>query len=482
MFFLSIHMTEDLKILKYALNPILFIMEILDLEVKGFHREWIEIFEKNNFVSLQAPRGHGKTTIIGAYILWRIIRDPNIRVLIVTINQDKANEMMSFIQHHLESNEKLKELFGEQKGYSRDWSRSTLRVMRAGLSGVAHKEPTLQVLGITSSMVGGHYDLIVLDDITDQKNSRTEHTRQELVRWYNLTLMPMLEPNGKILSIGTRWHENDIHNYLQTSSGFKHKRYKAVINEDKNTVLWPERFNYTKLQEIKRSIGTVGFELQYQNNIISSGESPIKMEWIQNSRDNFKMPTPPFDVYMGVDFASKGEESDNFSITVIAIKDGCIYVLDGLRTNKASLFHQFELIKSYYNKWQPLKIGVEQAAQQKMIVDQLTESTTLPIIPIKSSFVNDKMIRVQKLSVYFETGRILMNPNLIEWADELIIFPRGMYDDAVDSLSFSIQASLFEDDSDKQIDWSQVKGMIASSKKSTGRSSNVRKQYKIIKI
>ena len=474
-------MKSDLEILKYSLNPVPFIIDIMGLECKEFHKEWITLFEENNFVSLQAPRGHGKTTLIGAYIIWRIVRDPDIRILIVTINQDKADEMMTFIQYHLEGNDKIIEIFGEQRGYSREWSRSTLRVMRAGKSGLAHKEPTLTVLGITSSMVGGHYDLIVLDDITDQKNSRTTGRREELVRWYNLTLMPMLEPEGKILSIGTRWHENDIHNYLQTSSGYTHRRYQAILDEEKKIALWPERFSYEKLQDIKRGVGTVGFELQYQNNIISSGESPIKMDWIQQSTDNFKIITPPFETFIGVDLASKGDESDYFVITVVGIKDSCIYVLDGLRT-KASLFRQFELIRSYDSKWSPSKIGIESAAQQKIITDQWMEMSTLPIVPIKSSAQNEKNIRIQRLSVLFETGRILLNPVLTTWVDELLIYPRGTYDDTIDSLAFAIQSSQVEGES--EVDWESVKNMIKSTKskepikKST---SNVR-NYKVTKI
>jgi predicted phage terminase large subunit-like protein len=473
---------DNFDILKYSLKPVPFITEVLNLDCRDFHDEWIELFENNNFISLQAPRGHGKTTIIGAYIMWRIVRDPDIRILIVTINQDKADEMMTFIQHHLEGNEKIIEVFGEQRGYSREWSRSTLRVMRAGKSGFAHKEPTLTVLGITSSMVGGHYDLIVLDDITDQKNSRTEYRRQELVRWYNLTLMPMLEPEGKILSIGTRWHENDIHHYLETSSGFTHKRYQAIIDDEKKKVLWPERFSYNKLQEIKQSVGSVGFELQYQNNIISSGESPIKMEWIQISTENFKMITPPFETYIGVDLASKGDESDYFVITVVGVKDGCVFVLDGLRT-KASLFRQFELIKSYDAKWQPSKIGIESAAQQKIITDQWMDMGTLPIVPIKSSSSNDKNIRVQRLSVLFETGRVLLNPVLTSWIDELIMYPRGMYDDTIDSLAFAIQSSQIEEDS--EVDWESVKNMIASTRNHViKQSSDVKEKrnYRISKI
>jgi len=477
-FFISLIM--NFESLKYSLDPIKFIKEVMNLECKSFHKEWIELFENNRYVSLLAPRGHGKTTIVGSYIVWRIIRDPDIRILIVTINQDKADEMMTFVQHQLEGNERLIDLFGEQKGYSKDWSRSTLRVWRAGKSGFAHKEPTLSVLGITSSMVGGHYDLIILDDITDQKNSKTEHRRQELIRWYNLTLMPMLEPDGKILSIGTKWHEKDIHYYFQETSNFIGRRYQAIIDEEKEEVLWPDRFNYEKLQEIRSGIGSIGFELQYQNNIVADADAPIKREWVQAAVENYKMILPPYDIYMGVDLASKGEGMDYFCISIVAIKDGLIYLMDGIKT-KASLFHQFEIIKSYFNKWQPLKIGIESAAQQKMITDQLMESTTLPILPIKSSIVNDRMSRVQRLSVYFETNRIFINPTLTAWSDEMILFPRGANDDTIDSLSFAIQCSQLEDES--KIDWGSVKNMVKEAKRNVGTGgSNVRKYYKIRKI
>ena len=75
-------MTSDLEILKYTIDSKAFIEDILNLEVKDFHNEWINSFESHNFVSLLAPRGHGKTTIVGSYIIWRIIKNPDIRILI----------------------------------------------------------------------------------------------------------------------------------------------------------------------------------------------------------------------------------------------------------------------------------------------------------------------------------------------------------------------------------------------------------------
>jgi len=477
-------MDSSLDALKYSLDCSLFIKEVLGLKCEKFHREWIELFENNKYASLLAPRGHGKSVLVGAYLTWKIVKNPNIRILTVTINQDKANEMMTLVQRALESNDKLIEIYGQQKGYS-DWSRSTLRVLRAGSGGKANKEPTFTVYGVTAGMVGGHYDIIILDDITDQKNSRTEHRRRELVNWYNSTITPMLEPNGQIISIGTRWHEADIHSYLQSLSNYSSRTYKAIINEDNKRVLWPEQWSYEELLKRKAGMGSIGFEMQYQNEIISTEDSPVKREWIENSVEGYQEAIKEIrktgdnlQSYMGVDLASKGEESDYFTITVIGINKGSIFVVDGLRT-KASLFRQFELIKSFDNKWTPAKIGIEQAAQQKMIVDQLTESTTLPIIPIKSSIVNDRMSRVQRLSVLFETGRIFVNPNLTDWINELIYFPRGSNDDTIDSLSFAIQSSQQEEE--KQVDWESIKCMVSKNQKPVGKELDVRK-YKITKI
>jgi len=54
-------MDADIKrFLKYSTNIEAFIKDILNLECKPFHREWLRLFEDNRYVSLLAPRGHGK--------------------------------------------------------------------------------------------------------------------------------------------------------------------------------------------------------------------------------------------------------------------------------------------------------------------------------------------------------------------------------------------------------------------------------------
>lgn len=447
------------EVAKYSSDPIAFMEDIMGLTMKEFHKAWVNLFEKNSAVCLLAPRGHGKSWIVGSYILWKILKDPYIRILIVTINQDRASEMMHFVQYQLLNNQKIIDLFGKQRGTS-NWSKEKIRVTRDGKNASMSPDPTLKVLGADSRMIGGHYDLIVMDDVCDEVSTSTEHRRQKTVSWFNNTLSPMLEPGGKIINIGTSWHPGDIHHYLIDRAGFAHKKYKAIIYEDKesgrNKVLWKDRWPYKKLVGLRKRIGTNSFAMQMQNEFLSAEDAPIQYEWIKYYD---KQPSH-LTKYMGVDLASESMTSDYFVICVIGIDSlGDIYVLDLVRT-KASMYKQFELIKEKDRQWSPVKIGVESVASQKMIVDELMRTTTMPIVPIKSSTTSRRDDRVMRLSVLFESGRIFLSDDLTILVDELTAYPKGEHDDTVDGLSFAIQTS----EKKKKLNWDEAVNMISTRK------------------
>ena len=460
---------------------VFFINYYLDYLVEWFHIEWINAFENNNFVCLLAPRGHGKTYLVAGYIIWKIITQPNIRILIVTVNQNKASEMMTTVKNNLEFNTKLTDTFGEQVGNL--WSSDKIRVKKAGWT---HKEPTLQVLGVNSSQVSSHYDMIVLDDVVDDKNVATEHKRGEVIRWYDGTLFPQLEPAGKIFNIGTKWHMADFHSYIERDKTFVIKKYKAIIKEPgvggvplnaKPEVLWPFRFPYEDewridekgnkklyvgLKTIRdKKIGSIQFAMQYQNEVIQTEDSPIKQEWIQSAINKYEtLESMPdyMEKYMGVDLASQGKESDYFTIVVIGLDNlNNMYILDCYR-DKLSMTNQLDEIYKHDKFHNPIKIGVESVAGQKIIVDEWKEDSTLPIIPMKSSWVNDKWTRVNRLSVLFETGRVFLPKRFIHLTDELLEFPRGEHDDCIDALCFAYQSA----DKGKVTDWKKIINIIKS--------------------
>jgi len=499
--------------IRYADNFKEFVIEIIGLKCEKFHEEWIESFENGRYNLLLAPRGHGKSLMVSSYIIWNIIKDPNIKIIIVTINQDRANSIMRFIQKNLEGNHKLIDIFGEQRSNVL-WSRDSLLVRDAK----TRDNPTLKVLGITGGMIGGHFDIIVLDDITDKENSRTEHRRRFLVSQFNNEIMPMLNPKpyGKVIIIGTKWHQADIYHYIgEEVPDYAFNKYQAITYEteklkdfvynlgpklsgtefketirefidklpedEKPKILWDWLFPYEELADIRRRYGNVAFMMQYQNEFISPEDAPIRWEWIESARDNYEIPKLPFDTYMGVDLASKGEESDYFTISIIGIKEGLVYILDGLR-DKLSLHGQTEEIRRMYLKWNPVKIGIEQAGPQKIAVDHIISKLVgYPIIPVKTSSTNDRPQRVGNLSVQFEMERIFINPKLAELIDELASYPRGATDDLIDSLSFAVQVSQVQEDIKASINWDDAAEMI-SAKKSVKSVKSVERSFDFYKV
>jgi len=485
---------SSLKLLQYSNDPVAFTKDIIGLKCEWFHQEWMKAFETNRFNVLLAPRGHGKTSIVGSYIIWRISTNRNIRALIVTINQDKANSMMTFIQENLENNRRLTDLFGAFKKPSLDWSRDQIRVRQTGDKYIPHNEPTLKVLGVSSRVISAHYDLIVLDDITDDDNSRTQHRREMLQEWYEGPLIGTFMAGTNVINIGTRWNQDDFHSYLMDKAGYHTLKYQAVQNlkkADEGTepykVLWDEHLPWDKdmIKEVNKRIlsenrpkdlldenaltlkfirehqGERFFQMQYQNNIIASGISKFKPEWIDKAISKWKSLNGLIPVntkkYIGVDWGGEENVSDWGVTTVIGVDpEGNIYIIDYSRTH-ASPKRQLDIMKSIDEKYTASRIGMDAAAQQKYLVtDASRQNPNIPIMPIKPSRVNDKDTRADRLSILFETNRVYLNPSLTHLVDELRVYPRGKWDDCIDSLSFALEAS----ESGGFIDWSRTKDVL----------------------
>lgn len=474
--------TRQLRLLRYSNDPVSFTTDILGLECKNFHQEWLEAFENNRFTVLLAPRGHGKTSLVGSYILWRICRNRRLRALILTINQDKANHMMTFVQENLRNNPKLIDIFGSFYRGGLEWSRDELRVSQVEPNYIPQNEPTLKVLGITSRILTAHYDLIVLDDITDDENSRTEARREKLQSIYDGPIIGTFLSNTKVIDIGTKWHESDIHSYLSHKIGFKTLKYKALLNQEevdngeKARVLWPKHLPWDEemaknldlpivdiltLKFIREHQGELYFQMQYQNEIIPSAIAKFKIEWLNSAINKYRElgGSIPMNLkkYMGIDIGGEDNISDWCVFTVIGIDDnGDIYIIDQIRTH-ASLHRQVDIMKGLDDKWHVSSIGIDAAAQQKIITDDIIkQNPSLPLKQIKSSRAGDIDTRMDRLSILFETGRIYLNPVYKHLMDELKMYPRGRWDDCLASLAFALECS-----GDKgTIDWKKVPGTI----------------------
>lgn len=228
---------------------------------------------------LQAFRGAAKTWITCAYAIWRLYRNPNERVKIVSANEDKALENGTFIRRLIEEVDELR--FLRPKEGSRD---SNLKFDVGPAD--AHPTPSVSCVGVGGQLTGGRATILISDDVEVVKNSLTELMRErlgELVKEYDALVVP---EGFDIIYLGTPQTEQSIYNAVR-KRGYACRifpvRYPEPSKVDsyegnldpfiaaelkKNpalagTTAEPGRFSDLDLAEREASYGASGFALQF---------------------------------------------------------------------------------------------------------------------------------------------------------------------------------------------------------------------------
>ena len=108
-------------------------------------------------------------------------------------------------------------------------SKWTDREIVVGPRTTAAKEATVTCVGVGGPVASRHYDLIIADDIVDEENARTEVQREKTKTWYYKTLVPCLEPHGRLFLLGTRYHYLDLYGHLiRNELAEKHQIIRAI--------------------------------------------------------------------------------------------------------------------------------------------------------------------------------------------------------------------------------------------------------------
>lgn len=151
------------------------------------------------------PRGSLKSTLCDiSYPIWLLLNNPNLRILIDSEVFSNSKSFLREIKAQLES-ERLTSLFGKFRS-DQNWTEGSITIAQRTQ---ARKEPSIQCSGVGAVKVGQHYDVIIMDDMNSNKNSNTKEGRQKVIDHYKLNIS-ILEPDGVMAIIGTRYAEDDV--------------------------------------------------------------------------------------------------------------------------------------------------------------------------------------------------------------------------------------------------------------------------------
>jgi len=234
-------------------------------EVPELHYRVIEFLEnyddwKNNTAVLQIFRGAAKSTILALFIVYRLVKDPTTRFLVLSADGVTASN----ISQDADMIVRLHPLAKHLASVSNIWRRDTFWVEGSNDA----KNASIRTKGIISNVTGGRADFAIFDDVEVPKNCETDGLRLKLRKAIGDTVH-ILVPGGKRLLIGTPHAHDSIYPEM-IDAGASSLTIPVMSNVEgdfpfmKGDPVWPERFSVEEiLKRQKDSVSKGNFYSQY---------------------------------------------------------------------------------------------------------------------------------------------------------------------------------------------------------------------------
>ena len=390
------------------------------------------------------PRDHLKSSIITkAASVQRLLNNPDIRILIANNTWDNARKFLGSIQKYLKRGNHLSYYFGAFE--SEKWNQDEIVIKQR-----THilDAPSIATTGLEKEQTSQHYDLIVADDLVARENVQTREQRNKVKDYIN-SLMALLEPQGELWVVGTRWSEDDAYGDL-IEEGIWDVMVRGCYDPDSSekVPIFPEKFSLEKLDFLRAKLGPVLFSCWYQNNPLSEEAADFKRDQIRY----YEPGTPhPSSLYMAIDPAmSLGADAD-YSGAVVGgmFSDHKIRIIDYFRKKMIPsdlITEIFKMVK----KWNLKRIGIETFMFQKTlsyaIKDRMRETGTYFTVEElgrrhsgRGEQLLSKEARIRLMQPLFEQGLIEIRKDMTDFVDELLAFPRGRNDDLIDAAAWLIE-------------------------------------------
>jgi len=306
--------------------------------------------------------------------------------------------------------------------------------------------------------------------IDDPNNAMAGQADIEAVKtWFGRTWVPRLndQQTGAMVVVGQRMGENDLSSHILELGGWEHlnlptefepgrKCYTKIGWEDPRTeegeLLAPKQFPQESVEKVKRLVGPVVYDAQYQQNPQSATGKPYMPEFqryftIDHLTEMYLLETPRGRVSVSIkdcwNFCvidpaiSLKQKADFFVMAAYAVtpyKDTLL--LDVFRGHYTHP-EQKEHLVLYHLQFGFMLVAVESVAYQAALI-QTGLAEGVPCVPF--TVHQDKLLRSGTASIWDRAGKsytLKDAPWLFEYQKEIFAFPHGAKDDQADTKSMS---------------------------------------------
>ncbi len=313
--------------------------------------------------------------------------------------------------------------------------------------------------GITAGIAGRGANLAIIDDPLSEQDAMSKSAREFVKKWWPGGLRSRLQPDGRILIITTRWHEDDLAGWLlrnaeddSQAEQWEVLSIPALTSEGES--YWPERWPAEYLQKMREdpTMPRGQWNALYMQEPTGEEGNLIKAENLKWWKQGDKLPECEA-ILMSADTAYGKKETNDYSVlqvwgvfrsihtdsrgVEISVPNSLLLANRRGRWEYPELLEQARQLVKKYN---PDRIIVEKKASGEVLVPDL-QRAGLPVVPYVPGKGQDKTARVHACLRFFVSGRVWL-PEGEDWAydlaEEALAFPKGKNDDQVDAMTLAL--------------------------------------------
>jgi predicted phage terminase large subunit-like protein len=399
---------------------------------------------KQSTVSL--PPRTGKSLLISKiFPAWQLGRNPTAQFIMSSYALKLTNENSRVVIKYV-SHPQFKWIFPECIIKPKNCNLSTIRSENGGLIFAASANSDVTGFGF------GHINddelpgVGILDDLLADGNSA--QVMETTFAWTQTQFLSRKMPNHAIISMGTRFHADDVIGRLIKADplGWKELNVPALCTDEEKDVLnrklgeshWPEFFPVDVLESTKKSIGDKDFNALYQGKPQGDQGAIFREVWFDNhAKNSIKYSY----IYATVDTAYKADRMSDYTAICIWGYDRFLsklhlmhYVLERLE------FPELEkLFPKLIKDWKIRCVYIEGRAQGVPLIQTLKRTINISIKELVPN--KDKVLRANAIAPIVESGAVSLYENLPllpERMTELTSFPFIKNDDFVDAFVYGV--------------------------------------------
>jgi hypothetical protein len=424
-------------------------------------------------IHVERPRETRKT-LIGAQVLpvwlfaqeklpglkWpggRTKRGCDLRILIISESRKLAAEALKTHKAVIESPSFI-ELYGNWRGdkwTDYDYFLGTRKIRTL-------HEPSCQAAGLDVQLTGGHFDVIIADDLVTLHNAQSIEQLQK-TKLYFRYLIPLLTPSGVLICYGTRYDDEDLYGDILRHDA-KTKSWKTLITpavsgivsagdeglefpDEEDRYLFPSTLPRDVLEDRYSIMDEQSFSSQYLNECVPSSFQVFRKEHFKFIKTS-EIANMTRTYFLTDTAVTEKDDGCRSVIIVMDVEPSDRRIVRDYRAGHWSPERFVDVLMELSKQYRPEMVSIEDSAANevfKVVIDQRqrVEGVRFSLAEVKGRTNISKDRRIRSLQPRMRVGDIVFDEAILnkhkhfkdDFIHEFLFYRRTRLCDIPDALS-----------------------------------------------